>query len=121
MLGLVFEAYQGGVKKDSSTYSYYFVTTGLAFYVVCSLLLMENMNKFMKPIRFFAMNGKNPMVAYTAGNLILIPLLNITGSNHWLDSMDTTAYGGFLRGIIFTGIVSLVTVLFSHWRWYWKT
>jgi predicted acyltransferase len=121
MLGLVFEAYQGGIKKDSSTYSYYFVTTGLAFYVVCSLLLMENMNKLMKPIRYFAMNGKNPMVAYTAGNLILIPLLNITGSNHWLDSMDTTAYGGFLRGIIFTGIVSLVTVLFSHWRWYWKT
>ena len=31
MLGLFFEAYEGGIRKDDSTYSYYFVTAGLAF------------------------------------------------------------------------------------------
>jgi hypothetical protein len=32
ILGFFFEAYEGGIKKDHPTMSYYFVTTGLAHY-----------------------------------------------------------------------------------------
>lgn len=32
LLGLTFEAYEGGIRKDWSTYSYYFVSSGLAFF-----------------------------------------------------------------------------------------
>ena len=31
LLGLAFEAYEGGIRKDPSTYSYYFLASGLAF------------------------------------------------------------------------------------------
>ena len=34
LLGLFFEAYEGGIRKDASTYSYYFVTSGLAFFTL---------------------------------------------------------------------------------------
>jgi hypothetical protein len=34
LLGLFFEAYESGIKKDASTYSYYFVTSGLAFFML---------------------------------------------------------------------------------------
>ena len=29
LLGLAFEAYEGGIRKDPSTYSYYFLASGL--------------------------------------------------------------------------------------------
>jgi len=121
LLGLVFEAYQGGIKKDISTYSYYFVTSGLAFYVLCSFLLLESQHILMTPIKFFAKNGMNPMVAYVAGNLILIPLLNITGTNQLMETLNANAYTGFLKGIIFTGLVSLLTIFFVKQKFLWKT
>jgi hypothetical protein len=70
---------------------------------------------------FLAANGKNPMIAYTAGNLLLIPLLKITTLSTFLDAMNTSAFIGFARGIIFTGIVALITVLFTRLKFFWKT
>lgn len=121
LLGLVFEAYQGGIKKDSSTYSYYFVTSGLAFFVLTSFMLCEGQKLMMGPIRYLAKNGKNPMVAYVAGNLILIPILYITHCNTLLDKMNGNAWTGFLRGVLFTGIVSLITIAFVKLKFFWKT
>lgn len=121
LLGLVFEAYQGGIKKDNSTYSYYFVTAGLAFYILASFLLLESQQIMMAPIRYLAKNGKNPMVAYVAGNLVLIPLLHLTGTYRLLEALDSNAWTGFLRGVIFTGIVSLITVAFVRLKFFWKT
>lgn len=121
LLGLFFEAYQGGIKKDFSTYSYYFVCTGLAFLTLGSMIILEARGYFKSVLRFFAWNGKNPMIAYTAGNLLLIPLLKITGASVWLDSLTGNAAEGLLRGIIFTGVVSLITVFFVKRGLFWKT
>jgi hypothetical protein len=121
VLGLVFEAYQGGIKKDPSTYSYYFVTSALAFYSLCALSLMEQLKKGMGVIRYLGANGKNPMVAYVAGNLILIPLMGITRLSGAFDLLDKYPLTGFLRGIIFTGLVSLITAGFVKWKLFWKT
>lgn len=121
LLGLFFEAYEGGIKKDLSTYSYYFVTTGLAFTTLSSFTLMEQTPFFKPLIRFLADNGKNPMIAYTAGNLLLIPVLKITGGQKLLDIMGQQVAGAFLRGVIFTGIVSIITVYCTRKKLYWKT
>lgn len=121
LLGLFFEAYEGGIKKDSSTYSYYFVTSGLAFF---SLLLFTVMakQKFTRGITsYLALNGKNPMVAYVAGNLILLPLLALTDVKPYWDGMNQSALMGFLKGVVFTAIVSLITVVFVQKKWFWKT
>lgn len=121
LLGLFFEAYEGGIKKDFSTYSYYFVTTGLAFITLASFALMEQTRFFRPVIQFLADNGKNPMIAYTAGNLLLIPVLKITGADHFLDGIAHQVAGAFLRGVIFTGIVSLITVYCTRKKLYWRT
>jgi predicted acyltransferase len=121
LLGLFFEAYEGGIKKDTSTYSYYFVTSGLAFYC---LILFDQMSKsslMNSIIHYFALNGKNPMVAYVAGSLVLLPILNLTGTIEWYNSMNQNALMGFSRGVLFTGLVSLITIFFVKKGWYWKT
>lgn len=121
LLGLFFEAYEGGIKKDSSTYSYYFVTGGLAFFMLIIFTVLAKRNYFAAMNTYFALNGKNPMVAYVAGNLLLLPLLQLTHTKFILDSMTQNAWMGLLRGLVFTGIVSLITIFFVQRKWFWKT
>ncbi|MDQ8005008.1 MAG: DUF5009 domain-containing protein [Pedobacter sp.] len=121
LLGLFFEAYEGGIKKDFSTYSYYFVCSGLSFLTLLAFSLIEKLGYLKSVTNFLASNGKNPMIAYTAGNLLLIPLLKITTLSTFLDAMNTSAFIGFARGVIFTGIVALITVLFTRLKFFWKT
>ena len=42
LLGLCFEAYEGGIKKDISTYSYYFVCSGLALFCLIIYTIFNN-------------------------------------------------------------------------------
>ncbi len=121
LLGLFFEAYEGGIKKDFSTYSYYFVCSGLSFLTLLSFNLIEKLGYLKSATNFLASNGKNPMIAYTTGNLLLIPLLKITTLSTLLDAMNTSALIGLARGIIFTGIVALITVFFTRIKFFWKT
>jgi predicted acyltransferase len=120
LLGLFFEAYEGGIKKDSSTYSYYFVCSGLAFLLVASIQLFAR-KKPSVAMKWLGANGQNPMVAYVAGALLLTPVLHLTGIQMWLDALHTSAIAGFLKGVIYTGIVCIITVLFTRKKWYWRT
>ena len=121
LLGLCFEAYEGGIKKDHSTYSYYFVTSGLAFFMLIGFNGLA-LNKIGTSINtFFSLNGRNPMVAYIAGNLLLQPILHLTKGNLLFDSMNVNPVLGFLKGVLFTGIVSLITILFTKKGWFWKS
>jgi predicted acyltransferase len=121
LLGLFFEAWEGGIKKDSSTYSYYFVTAGLANYLLVFFNSWQATAGGKKVNRYLATNGQNPMVAYVAGNLLLTPLLHLTGLVALMDLLNANAFAGFMKGIIFTGIVSLITYFFTLKKWYWKT
>ncbi len=121
LLGLFFEAYEGGIRKDSSTYSYYFVTSGLAFFTLLCFSVMAKRKYFSFIINYFSLNGKNPMVAYVAGNLLLLPLLSLTALKPIWDGMNQNPFMGFMKGVVFTGIVSLITIFFVKRKWFWKT
>jgi len=72
-------------------------------------------------LNYLSLNGRNPMVAYVAGNLLLVPVLNLTDAIEIFNNMNTNAWIGFLRGVLFTGIVSLITIFFTKRGWFWKT
>lgn len=121
LLGLFFEGFEGGVKKDPSTYSYYFITAGLAFFMLLIFNGLQVATRVRPVIGFLAMNGRNPMVAYVTGNLLLIPLLHLTGAMTAFMALDNTIITGFLKGCMFTAIVSVVTVFTVKKKWFWKT
>ena len=121
LLGLCFEEYEGGIKKDPSTYSYYFVTSGLAFFTLLCFDVLSKRNYFSSVINYFSLNGKNPMVAYVAGNLILLPLLSLTATKTFWDAMNQNFFMGLMKGVLFTGVVSIITILFVKKKWFWKT
>jgi len=121
LLGLFLEAYEGGIKKDSSTYSYYFVTCGLAFFSLVLFSVMSRRKVLSTITNYLALNGKNPMVAYVAGNLLLIPVLQLTKTKIYWDSMNTDPFTGFMKGVVFTAVISIITIFFVKRKWLWKT
>ena len=121
LLGLFFEAYEGGIKKDHSTYSYYFVTSGLAFFMLIFFSCIGPLKIGNSINKYLSLNGRNPMVAYVAGSLLIIPLLHIANAITLLDSMNGNAMWGVLKGVVFVGLVSFVTIIFTQKKWFWKT
>ena len=120
-LGLLLEPTQGGIKKDPSTFSYYFVTTGLAFFMLILFSIAQEVPIGKTVIRYLSLNGKNPMLAYVAGALVVTPLLYFTQTQSLLNQLNQDAFSGFLKGVIFTLGVSLITILCTKKRWFWKT
>lgn len=121
LLGLFFEAYEGGIKKDHSTYSYYFVTSGLAFFMLLFFSCIALSKQGNAVNNYLSLNGRNPMVAYVAGALLVTPLLHITGASILFEMMNANAFLGILKGVLFTGLVSIITILFTKKGWFWKT
>ena len=120
-LGLLLEPTQGGIKKDPSTFSYYFVTTGLAFFMLILLSVVQENTIGKGVVQYLSWNGKNPMLAYVAGALVVTPLLYFTQTQSLLNQLNQDAFSGFLKGVIFTLGVSLITILCTKKRWFWKT
>lgn len=121
LLGLFFEGYEGGIKKDDATYSYYLVTSGLAFFMLIGFSTLAQFKIGAGINNYLSLNGRNPMLAYVAGSLLLMPVMQLTGLHRIFDSMNSSAWLGFLKGVLFTGIVSLITVYCTKRGWFWKT
>lgn len=120
-LGLFFEPYQEGIKKDPSTYSYYFVTAGLAFMALLAFNIICDYYKCKKSTGFLVMSGQNPMIAYVVSGLFTIPVLNLTGIYPLFDYFGQNAWLGFLQGVIITAIAILITMFFTKIKWFWRT
>lgn len=121
MLGLFFEAYEGGIRKDHSTYSYYFVTAGLAFIAMIVFSILCDIYRWKKLVLPLEMAGQNPMIAYVAPQLVIMPLLNLLGLGRYLYLFGQNAWLGFLHGIIITTLSVGVAVIFTKLKWFWRT
>lgn len=121
-LGLAFEAYQGGIRKDDPTYSYYFVTSGLACYMITTLYIICDVygkRTLMSPL---TLAGKNPMIAYVAASLFIMPVLNFYGlGDQHLDFWESTWYWAVGRGVLLTALSVAVAAFFSWIKWFWRT
>ena len=121
LLGLFFEAYEGGIKKDHSTYSYYFVTSGLASMALLAFNIICDYYGYIRRTRFLVMSGQNPMIAYVTTNLFTVPLLSILGVYPLFSYFSVNPWLGFLRGVIITIIAILITMFFTRIKWFWRT
>ncbi len=122
VLGLLLEPYEGGIKKDPATLSYFFVSSGLAGLLLFSLKLAFNNSKFKSAFNFLPMVGKNPMVGYVAVNFLIVPIVGLVG---FMDIFEKWCHlNGFtniFRGLLLTSLMILVTVLTVRFKLFWKT
>lgn len=121
-LGLFFEPFEGGIKKDPSSFSYWLLTSGLSFvfYIGCDLLtrMLKNNPIWMALIK----SGQNPMIAYVTNSFFLIPILGLTHVLPLFDQLREIHDSlGIVKAIVLTSLVVLVTKFCTDRRWFWKT
>lgn len=121
ILGLCFESFEGGIKKDPPTYSYYFVTSGLAFMALLAFNIVCDYYGKVRSTKFLVMSGQNPMIAYAAGDLLIMPIFGLLGITPYLSYFSANAYLGFLRGALITTLAVLITMFFTRIKWFWRT
>ena len=120
-LGLFFEPYEGGIKKDRATMSYYFVTAGCAICVLIGLSILIDVLRRRSWVQLLVENGQNPMIAYAGINNLIIPVLALTTANKFLASLDFSPWLGFVHGAIITLLLALSVSFFTKRRIFWRT
>ena len=115
------EAFQGGIRKDDVTFSYLFTTTGLAFLALLAFSVISDHYRCSFISKPLELTGKNPMIAYVASSMVVIPVLTLLGIYRYIDMLSVTAWTGFLKGIILTALSMGVAVCFTKRKCFWKT
>lgn len=121
LVGLCLEPFQGGIKKDVATFSYFFVTSGLACMALIVFHILCDYFHCRKSTSWLVMSGQNPMIAYVAGDLLVIPVLQMTGLFPLLSYLHSNPWLGFLQGLLLTSLSLLVTIFFTRIKWFWRT
>jgi predicted acyltransferase len=122
MLGWCFEAFQGGIRKDDVTFSYLFLTAGLAFIVLLMLSIVCDYYHCRWVSVPLEECGMNPLFAYVTPMLLVIPILALTGVYGWMSiHMDHNVWLGFFKGVIITALCMLSTMVATRLKWFWKT
>ncbi len=121
VLGYALEPFQGGIHKDPSTFSYYFVTSGLTIWIWFGLKWIEEQGYFIRTRELIGGSGRNPMVAYVAFMNLLLPVLALTGLAELIASHTASPWIGALRGFIYTLIVAWITAITARRSWFWKS
>lgn len=121
LLGLAIEPFEGGIKKDPVTFTYLFTTSGLSFMTLIFFSIICDFFRWHKGTAFLVMTGQNPMVAYVAVSLLILPLLQICGVWEYFSIFNQSPWLGFAQGIILTSIAVLVTMFFTKIKFLWRT
>jgi len=121
VLGLIFEPWEGGIKKDHPTLSYYFVTSGLALCVFITFSIVIDVLRQPSAVRLLIENGQNPMIAYAGINNFITPVLALIGADQLLTQFATTPWRSFWKGAIITLLMALTVSFLTRRKIFWRT
>ncbi len=121
LIGFVVDPLEGGIKKDWANFSYFLVTAGLAFLLTLSFCIAEVQNYLTRFRNLFAQVGQNPLIAYVGVALLIFPLFNLTPVGEWMSKWGGNVWLGFMKGLIATSIVCLVTIVCTRKKIFWKS
>lgn len=120
LLGLIFEPYEGGIKKDHATVSYYFITSAQAIFTLIFFIIVIDLGRVRAPFALLIGSGQNPMIAYAGIHNLLRPVLELTRLEAVLLQLKP-AWLGVVRGFVKTALLAAATTAFTRRRVYWRT
>ncbi len=121
VIGMVFEPYEGGIKKDHPTLSYYFVTSGLACY---ALIVFDALGGFAlgrRGLRLLVDNGQNPMIAYVGIRNLIPPVFALTGLSGWIAGWHLGPWPLAAIAGVKVLLLALAVSACTRARIYWRT
>jgi predicted acyltransferase len=121
MLGLAFEPFEGGIKKDNATFSYFFVTVGMSIFLLMFLTILLEVWQNSNRLSLLIDNGKNPMIAYVGFGNLVWPILSLLEWHQAIEEMHLAPWWRFLVGVGYTLIVAIVVSFCSKMKVFWRT
>ena len=121
ILGLFFEAFEGGIKKDRATVSYYFVTSGLAICFLIASMIIINVFQKERWLKLLIDTGQNPMIAYAGITNLLPPLIGLTQLDKLIRALTPTPWLGALGGFFKTVLLGYIISFFTKNKIFWRT
>lgn len=120
-LGVLLEPFEGGIKKDPSTLSYYFLTAGLATFTLATFQSWSASLKNSLWLRLLIDNGRNPMLAYVLMANLIWPVFALLGIESFLGGFHGHAALGVSIAILKTLLVAILVQALTRKGWVWKT
>jgi predicted acyltransferase len=120
-LGLLFEPFENGIKKDPSTLSYYFITDAIALFLLILFTLVIDIFNQRKHLQFLINNGQNPMIAYAAFANLLWPILKLTNIESFILHHTLSPLTGLFKGVIYTLLVGFYVSFCTKLKLFWRT
>jgi len=121
VLGLLVEPFEGGIRKDHATISYYFVTSGLA--VLSLMIFLVLIDRFGRGrwLWLLIASGQNPMVAYVGIRNLVPPVLGLLMIERTVSRWPLTAWLGFGWACLKTGLVAAAASVCTRFKIVWRT
>lgn len=113
-LGLILEPFEGGIKKSNTTFSYFFVTAGLALFLLAAFVILIDVLRREGWFGLLIANGQNPMIAYIGWANLVFPVLAITGAGELIQAATNTPTLGLFRALLITLTLAVLVALFSR-------
>lgn len=122
VLGVLFEPFEGGIKKDHATLSYFFMTSGLAGFLLLVFKAFYESKPFFTKWELMPLIGKNPMVAYVVVSYFIMPIFAMVGLSNWMSGwQEINPWLGVLNGLVYTSIMIWLTRITVKHKFFWKT
>jgi predicted acyltransferase len=104
IIGYILEPYEGGIKKDPATLSYYFLTAGMAASLLIFFFILVDGLCVNRGIGFLQIAGSNPMLAYIMGEFLITPILYLS---HLMSSINKFISRGPVEGMIWAVLITM--------------
>ncbi len=114
--GFLLEPFQGGIKKDHATLSYFFVTSGLAFFWIAAFSTQRR-GIWSVILQIIALLGQNALLAYLLAGFVISPLFHLSGI---ASLMGAGIGGGLLKAILITGLMTWISAKLAAKKVFWK-
>lgn len=125
-VGLVLLPIEGIIKKDPPTYTYLFICAGLAQLALVMLAVITDALQRPGLLYLLTANGQNPMIAYVAGGMVLIPVLFLvpvqgTSLLEFIGMHTQSQPLSFARAIGYTLLTALLVAAITRLKIFWRT
>ncbi len=119
LLGLALEPFEGGIKKEPETLSYFFTVTGTTLLLLAGMTALTDGLKRSNAVRVLIDVGQNPLLAYVLFTVLLNSVFELTPPMR--SFLQATPAQSVARSIVSTVVTIALVCYVSRKRIYWRT
>jgi predicted acyltransferase len=118
LIGILLDPQAGGIKKDSANLSYFFTTSGLAFWMVIAWSEITKNALGARIWQPLAQVGQNPILGYVAITNFVPAFIRLTGIHPWVGGQgwDPWMMAGY--GLFQTLLVAIICAIAARFKFY---